>query len=263
MLRLAKSLNMTFFLIGHVTKSGAIAGPRLLEHMVDTVLYFEGDRHQSYRILRAVKNRFGSTNEIGVFEMASQGLREVPNPSEIFLAQRDREATGSVVVGSLEGTRPLLVELQALVSRSTYSVPQRVVNGVEYGRLVMLLAVLERRNGLRLSNQDIFVNAAGGIRMSGPDADLGIVAAVVSSCRNRPVDPGAVVAGEVGLGGEVRAIPAPDKRIKEAEKLGFQRCLIPAANMAGLRRKGPLQVVGVKTVQEALEHLLRAPREKR
>jgi DNA repair protein RadA/Sms len=250
-LRLAKSLNIAFFLIGHVTKSGAIAGPMLLEHMVDTVLYFEGDRHHAYRILRAVKNRFGSTNEIGVFEMGPRGLAEVPNPSKIFLAQRETSASGSVVVGTL-------VELQALVSRSNYNVPQRVVTGAEYGRLVMLLAVLEKRCGLRLGTQDVFVNAAGGIRVGGPDADLGIVTAIASSYRDRPADPDAVVIGEVGLGGEVRAVSHLEKRIKEAEKLGFQRCVVPHANSPGLKGGRDMEVVGVKSVQEALDLLLKA-----
>jgi len=257
-MRLAKSRNVAFFLIGHVTKSGAIAGPRLLEHMVDTVLYFEGDRHHAFRILRAVKNRFGPTNEIGVFEMSPRGLAEVSNPSKIFLAQRGERLAGSVVVGSLEGTRPLLVELQALVSRSNYSMPQRVVTGVEYGRLVMLLAVLEKKYGMRLGTQDVFVNAVGGIKVDEPAADLGIVAAIASSYRDKPANPDTVVIGEVGLGGEVRAVSQPEKRIKEAQKLGFKRCLISAGNLSGLAKKVSLEIVGVKTVQQALESLLEA-----
>jgi DNA repair protein RadA/Sms len=224
--------------------------------MVDTVLYFEGDRHQAFRILRAVKNRFGPTNEIGVFEMGPRGLTEVSNPSKIFLAQRGERIAGSVVVGALEGTRPLLVELQALVSRSNYSMPQRVVTGVEYQRLVMLLAVLEKKHSMRLGTQDVFVNAAGGIRVEEPAADLGIVTAIVSSYRDRPADPQAVIIGEVGLGGEVRAISHPEKRIKEAQKLGFQRCIISQGNLSGIAPAGSLEVVGVKTVREALHHLL-------
>ena len=258
LLRLAKSQDVAFFLIGHVTKSGAIAGPRLLEHMVDTVLYFEGDRHHAYRILRAVKNRFGPTNEIGIFEMGSRGLVEVSNPSEIFLAQRGENVAGSVVVGSLEGTRPLLVELQALVSRSNYSMPQRVVTGVEYGRLVMLLAVLEKKCGLRLGSQDVFVNAAGGIRVDEPAADLGIVTAIASSFRDRPVNTGTVVIGEVGLGGEVRAVSHSEKRVREAQKLGFKRCVISQGNISGFSRGISMEVVGVKTIREALDRLLKA-----
>jgi DNA repair protein RadA/Sms len=255
-MRLAKSLNITFFIVGHVTKSGAIAGPRLLEHMVDTVLYFEGDQHHAYRILRAVKNRFGSTDEIGVFEMNASGLREVQNPSEVFLSQRGEGTAGSVVVGSLEGTRPLLVEVQALVSHSNYNVPQRVVTGVEYGRLVMLLAVLERRYKIRVGTQDVFVNAAGGIRLNGPAADLGMAVAIVSSYKNRPADPQSMVMGEVGLGGEVRPIRMAQKGIKEAEKLGFSRCIVPAANISGTNGKVNIQVVGVKDVGQALDQLL-------
>ena len=258
LLRLAKSRDVAFFLIGHVTKSGAIAGPRLLEHMVDTVLYFEGDRHHAYRILRAVKNRFGTTNEIGIFEMGPRGLVEVSNPSEIFLAQRGENVSGSVVVGSLEGTRPLLVEIQALVSRSNYSMPQRVVTGVEYGRLVMLLAVLEKKCGLRLGSQDVFVNAAGGIRVDEPAADLGIVTAIASSFRDRPVNTGTVVIGEVGLGGEVRAVNHSEKRVREAQKLGFKRCVISQGNISGLNRGISMEVVGVKTIREALDQLLKA-----
>lgn len=257
-LRLAKSRDIAFFLIGHVTKSGAIAGPRLLEHMVDTVLYFEGDRHQAFRVLRAVKNRFGPTNEIGVFEMGPKGLMEVSNPSEIFLAQRGERVSGSVVVSSLEGTRPLLVELQALVSRSNYSMPQRVVTGVDYQRLVMLLAVLEKKHGLRLGTQDVFVNAAGGIKVDEPAADLGIITAIASSYRDRTVSSDTVIVGEVGLSGEVRAVSHADERVREAQKLGFRRCVISAGNVSALSKGISLQVTGVKTVRQALEHLLKS-----
>ena len=255
-MRLAKSLHITFFLIGHVTKSGAIAGPRLLEHMVDTVLYFEGDRHHAYRILRAVKNRFGSTDEIGVFEMTPAGLMEVTNPSEIFLSHLGKASSGSVVVGSVEGTRPLLVEVQALVSASNYGVPQRVVSGVEHGRLVMLLAVLEKRYGLRLGSQDVFINAAGGIRLNGPSVDLGMAVAIVSSYRDRPVTPKTMVAGEVGLGGEVRPVRLLQKRIREAEKLGFDRCIVPRANLGKSGDQRTIEVVGVEDVGQALDQLL-------
>jgi len=255
-MRLANSMHITFFLIGHVTKSGAIAGPRLLEHMVDTVLYFEGDRHHAYRILRAVKNRFGSTDEIGVFEMSPTGLLEVANPSEIFLSHRGQASSGSVVVGSVEGTRPLLVEVQALVSASNYGVPQRVVSGVEHGRLVMLLAVLEKRYGLRLGTQDVFVNAAGGIRLNGPSVDLGMAVAVVSSYKDRPVQPRTVVVGEVGLGGEVRPVRLLQKRIREAEKLGFERCIVPQANLGKEKQKRSIEVIGVEDLGQALDQLL-------
>ncbi len=258
LLRLAKSQNVSFFLIGHVTKAGAIAGPRLLEHMVDTVLYFEGDRHHAFRILRAVKNRFGPTNEIGVFEMGSKGLVQVSNPSKIFLAHRGERIAGSVVVGSLEGTRPLLVELQALVSKSNYQMPQRVVSGVEHQRLVMLLAVLEKKLGLRMGNQDVFVNVAGGIRVDEPAADLGTVTAIVSSYRDRTADPEAVVIGEIGLGGEVRPVSHLDKRLKEAQKLGFKRCVVSAGNLPHGAQGISLNVVGVRTVSEALDQLLQA-----
>jgi DNA repair protein RadA/Sms len=267
-MRLAKSLDITFFLIGHVTKSGAIAGPRLLEHMVDTVLYFEGDQHHAYRVLRAVKNRFGSTDEIGVFEMSAGGLREVRNPSEIFLSHREETSPGSAVVASMEGTRSLLVEVQALVSRSSYGVPQRVVSGLEHGRLVMLLAVLERRYRLRLGTQDVFLNAAGGIRLSGPAVDLGMAVAIVSSYRNRPVDSKTVVVGEVGLGGEVRPVRLIPQRIRESQKLGFTRCVVPAVNVAGQSDQNSIDqstinqrsisVVGVRDVGEALDELLGA-----
>ena len=255
-MRLAKSLHITFFLIGHVTKSGAIAGPRLLEHMVDTVLYFEGDRHHAYRILRAVKNRFGSTDEIGVFEMSPMGLQEVANPSEIFLSHRGQACSGSVVVGSVEGTRPLLVEVQALVSTSNYGVPQRVVSGVEHGRLVMLLAVLEKRYGLRLGSQDVFVNAAGGIRLNGPDVDLGMAAAIVSSYKDRPAHPKTMVVGEVGLGGEVRPVRLLQKRVREAEKLGFERCVVPRTNLGEQDERRSSEVIGVEDVGQALDQLL-------
>jgi len=262
-MRLAKSLHITFFLIGHVTKSGAIAGPRLLEHMVDTVLYFEGDRHHTYRILRAVKNRFGSTDEIGVFEMSSAGLLEVANPSEIFLSHRGEAASGSVVVGSVEGTRPLLVEVQALVSGSNYGVPQRVVSGLEHSRLVMLLAVLEKRYGLRLGTQDVFLNAAGGIRLNGPSVDLGMAAAIVSSYRDRPVEYTTMVVGEVGLGGEIRPVRLIQKRIREAQKLGFTRCIVPLANVTEGAGETSIRVVGVRDVSEALDEMLGSWRRKR
>lgn len=252
---LAKGEGTPIFLIGHVTKEGVIAGPKVLEHMVDTVLYFEGERHHSYRILRAVKNRFGSTNEIGVFEMGEAGLTEVGNPSEMFLAERTGDVSGSMVVCSLEGTRPLLIELQALVSPTSYGFPQRVANGIDQRRLALLLAVLEKRVGLRLGDQDVFVNVAGGVRIEEPAVDLGTVVAIASSLRDLPADPQAVAIGEVGLGGEVRAVSQIERRVKETQKLGFKRCVLPAHNLKGLSTE-EVEIVGVRKVEEALEVLL-------
>ncbi len=249
----AKRSGVPVFIIGHVTKEGAIAGPRLLEHIVDTVLYFEGDRGHTYRILRAVKNRFGSTNEIGVFEMKDTGLQEVANPSELFLAERPAKSTGSVVVSSLEGSRPILVELQALVSHTGYSIPKRMANGVELNRVILLLAVMEKRLGLHLSGQDVYVNVVGGIRIDEPAIDLGIVAAVTSSLRERPIDHGTVVLGELGLGGEVRAINQADLRIREAAKMGFRRCLLPDRNLAKVDPVEGMELVGIRELGEALD----------
>ena len=255
-MHLAKSENTSVLLIGHVTKEGAIAGPRVLEHIVDTVLYFEGERHHTFRILRAVKNRFGSTNEIGVFEMHERGLREVANPSELFLAERPEHVSGSVVVCSLEGTRPLLVELQALVSSTKYGVPQRVAAGVDQRRLSLLLAVLEKRVGLRLGNQDVYVNVAGGVRIEEPAVDLGTVVSVASSYQDIPVDSKTVVFGEVGLGGEVRAVNQIGKRLGEASKLGFSRCICSEKNLKGIENRNSIEVTGVGTVSEALDIVL-------
>jgi len=249
----AKRSGVPVFIIGHVTKEGAIAGPRLLEHIVDTVLYFEGDKGHAYRILRAVKNRFGSTNEIGVFEMKDTGLDEVSNPSELFLAERPEKSTGSVVVSSLEGSRPILVELQALVSATGYSLPKRMANGVELNRVSLLLAVMEKRFGLHLSGQDVYVNVVGGISIDEPAIDLGIVTAVTSSLRERPVDHRTVLLGEVGLGGEVRAVSQAELRIREAAKMGFRRCLLPERNLAKLDPIQGMEVVGVREVGEALD----------
>jgi len=251
----AKRSGVPVFIIGHVTKEGAIAGPRLLEHIVDTVLYFEGDKGHTYRILRAVKNRFGSTNEIGVFEMKDVGLEEVGNPSELFLAERPEQSTGSVVVSSLEGTRPILVELQALVTATGYSMPKRMANGVEQNRVALLLAVMEKRFGLHLSGQDVYVNVVGGMTIDEPAIDLGIVAAVTSSLRERPIDHRMIVLGEVGLGGEVRAISQAELRIREAAKMGFQRCALPERNVPKLEPIGGMELVGVRDVGEALDIL--------
>ncbi len=253
---LAKRSGVPVFIIGHVTKEGAIAGPRLLEHIVDTVLYFEGDKGHRYRILRAVKNRFGSTNEIGVFEMKESGLEEVTNPSAVFLAERPRQSTGSVVVSSVEGTRPILVELQALVSSTGYAMPKRMANGVELNRVALLLAVLEKRLGLHLSGQDVYVNVVGGMHIDEPAIDLGIAAAVTSSLRDSPVDTSTVMFGEVGLGGEVRAVSQVEMRLKEAAKLGFRRCLLPEGNLAKLEPTASIELVGVREVGEALDAVL-------
>ncbi|MBI4621450.1 MAG: DNA repair protein RadA [Desulfobacterales bacterium] len=250
---MAKKTGVSTFLIGHVTKEGAIAGPRVLEHMVDTVLYFEGDRGHPYRILRAVKNRYGSTNEIGVFEMKDSGLEEVLNPSELFLSERPINVPGSVVVSSVEGSRPILVELQALVSPTSLAVPRRTTIGVDHNRVSLLVAVLEKKVGMSLVNQDVFLNVAGGVRIDEPAVDLGIVLAVASSYMDRPVDPKTVVFGEVGLGGEIRGISQGGIRIKEAAKLGFTRCILPDSNKKTFQGKKDIKLVGVKSVEEALE----------
>ena len=254
-IKLAKTTNVSVFLVGHVTKDGAIAGPRTLEHIVDTVLYFEGERHQTYRILRAVKNRFGSTNEIGIFEMQEKGLIEVKNPSELFLAERPADVSGSVVACSIEGTRPLLVELQALVTPANYGMPQRVSTGIESKRVALLLAVLEKRAGMHLGTQDVFVNVAGGIRLDEPSVDLGVAAAVASSLRDVSVGQKDVVIGEVGLGGEVRGVGQIEKRLGEAQKLGFSRCVISNRNLKGLGQIEGMEIIGVNGIYEALEAL--------
>jgi len=253
---ISKSTNVSTFLIGHVTKEGAIAGPRVLEHIVDTVLYFEGDRGHPYRILRAVKNRFGSTNEIGVFEMKDGGLEEVANPSELFLAERPLNVPGSVVISSLEGTRPILVELQALVTSTSYGMPRRTAIGVDANRVSLLVAVLEKKVGMTLANQDIFVNAAGGVRVDEPAVDLGIVSSVASSFLDKPIPSKTMVIGEVGLAGEVRGIHQAEIRLREAAKLGFRRCLLPETNHRRVTGDfGDMEIVGVRSVEETLEIL--------
>jgi DNA repair protein RadA/Sms len=248
----AKLSGTAAFLIGHVTKDGSIAGPKVLEHMVDTVLYFEGERGHSFRILRTIKNRFGSTNEIGVFEMTGKGLMEVPNPSGIFLAERPKAAAGSAVVASLEGSRPVLLEVQALVSSSGFGNPRRTAIGVDAGRVALLVAVLEKIEGLQLKGQDIFVNVAGGIKINEPAADLGVIAAINSSFRNSPIDHETVVIGEVGLAGEIRAVMGIETRIKEAQKMGFRRAIVPKSN---LKTKFPskLEIFGASSVEECLK----------
>jgi len=255
LMTLAKGLGIATFLVGHVTKEGALAGPRVLEHLVDTVLYFEGERHHAYRVLRAVKNRFGSTNEIGVFEMAEGGLVEVKNPSSFFLAERPVEAPGSVVVSSLEGTRPVLLELQALVAHAAIGTPRRTVLGADYNRVCLLLAVLEKRAGVPLGSQDVFVNVAGGGRVTEPAVDLGIVVAVASSYMDRAVPGDVLVVGEVGLTGEVRAVAGLELRLREAAALGFRRAIVPRSNVLE-PTKVSLDVHGVATVGDALAALL-------
>ena len=253
LIRIAKSTNTPVFIVGHVTKEGAIAGPRVLEHMVDTVLYFEGDRHQSYRILRAVKNRFGSTDELGIFEMHEDGLLEVANPSELLLSERPASgAPGSVVTAAIEGTRPLLVEVQALAAQSHFAAPRRMVTSVDYNRTMLILAVLEKRVGLGLANQYVYVNVAGGVRIVEPAADLAIAVAVASNLKEMPVDLKTIVIGEVGLAGEVRGASQMEKRIKEASRLGFERAIVPAR---GVRKTGKpgIQIVGVESVYRAVE----------
>ncbi len=254
---LAKKKELPIFIVGHVTKEGAIAGPRILEHMVDTVLYFEGEEHYAYRVLRAVKNRFGSTDEIGIFQMQEKGLIEVLNPSEMFLAERPEGVPGSVVTSSIEGTRSLLVEVQALLNPANFGMPQRRATGVDYNRVSLLLAVLEKRAGLPLRNQDVFVNVAGGVKVEEPAVDLGIVGAIASSFKNIPADPETVVVGEVGLAGEVRGVSQIEKRVREASKLGFKRILIPEANLKGLDKPGKIEIKGVRRVDETLQSLLK------
>ncbi|MCJ7507777.1 MAG: DNA repair protein RadA [candidate division Zixibacteria bacterium] len=251
----AKTSGSSFFLIGHVTKEGAIAGPKILEHMVDTVLYFEGEKSHTYRLLRSVKNRFGSTNELGIFQMMEKGLVEVENPSRAFLSERRKDSPGSVVICSIEGTRPLLLELQALVTPSTFGMPQRVCSGVDYKRVSLLLAVLEKMGGVGLSKYDVFVNLAGGVRIEEPALDLGIITAIASSYRDMPIDPEAVVIGEVGLSGEIRTVDQRERRIKEAEKLGFKRCILSQGNLKEIENKFSIQVIGVKEINETFKKL--------
>lgn len=251
-MQLAKGLGITIFIVGHVTKEGTVAGPRVLEHMVDTVLYFEGDRHASYRILRGVKNRFGSTNEIGVFEMRQNGLVEVENPSEYMLSGKPENASGSVVACSIEGTRPLLIEIQALVCDTNFGMPRRTATGTDYNRVNLLMAVLEKRIGLHLANCDAYVNIAGGIRMNEPAIDLGIVMAIVSSYKNRPVDERMIVFGEVGLSGEVRAVNMPEQRVAEAKKLGFETCVVPEVSLDMVKGIKGIKIIGVKTINDAM-----------
>ena len=255
LLQIAKGLQITVFIVGHVTKDGNIAGPRILEHMVDTVLYFEGDGHASYRILRSVKNRFGSTNEIGVFEMIESGLKEVNNPSEYMLSGRPENASGSAVTCSANGTRPILLEIQALVTRSNFGMPRRTAAGTDYNRVNLLMAVLEKRLGMRLSECDAYVNIAGGIKVNEPALDLGIVMALVSSYKDKAVDKDTIVFGEIGLSGEVRAVNLAEKRVMEARKLGFKKCILPMVSFANLKNVEGMELIGVRNVKEAIDIL--------
>lgn len=255
LLQIAKGLGVSIFIVGHVTKDGNVAGPRVLEHMVDTVLYFEGDRHASYRILRGVKNRFGSTNEIGVFEMREEGLVEVENPSEFMLAGRPEGASGSVVACSMEGTRPILIEIQALVCASNFGMPRRTAAGTDYNRVNLLMAVLEKRLGLHLSASDAYVNIAGGIRMNEPAVDLGILLAVVSSYKDIVIDDKVLVFGEVGLSGEVRAVSMAEQRVQEAKKLGFTTVILPAACMKSVGQETEITLIPVENIRDAVRFL--------
>ena len=254
-MRMCKAQQITTIIIGHVTKEGNIAGPRVLEHMVDTVLYLEGERYNTYRILRAVKNRFGSTNEIGMFEMREEGMCEVTNPSDILITEREDNPSGSCILASVEGTRPILVEVQALTSQTVFGLPKRTANGFDYNRLAVLIAVLEKKAGLSLGNQDVYLNIAGGMKISEPAADLGIIATVASSYKNVPIPQSTVVMGEVGLTGEVRRINLIEKRLKEAEKLGFKACIIPENNKKVLKDNYKLDIIGVKSIGDMLRIL--------
>ncbi len=252
----AKKSQIPVFIVGHVTKEGTIAGPRVLEHIVDTVLYFEGDRGHSYRILRTIKNRFGSTNEIGIFEMSDAGLREVDNPSELFLSERPHNVSGSTVVASLEGTRPLMVEIQALVSQTNFGMPRRTSIGVDFNRVNLLIAVLEKRAGMHLGGMDVFINVVGGLKIVEPAVDLGIIATIASSTREISIKPDTFVFGEIGLSGEVRAVARAEARLKEAAKIGFKRAVIPAGNTLKIANMEGLQVIGIRDVEEFLEAIL-------
>ena len=257
LMQIAKGLGISIFIVGHVTKEGVVAGPRVLEHMVDTVLYFEGDRHAAYRILRGVKNRFGSTNEIGVFEMRGDGLTEVENPSEFMLSGKPEGASGSVVACSMEGTRPILLEIQALVCHSNFGMPRRTAAGTDFNRVNLLMAVLEKRLGLSLGNCDAYINIAGGIRMNEPAIDLGLVLAIVSSYKDRPIDEKTICFGEVGLSGEVRAVSMAEQRVLEAKKLGFKTCILPEVCRESLKEIKGIGLVGVRTVKDAMDYVMR------
>lgn len=254
-MQLAKGLAISIFIVGHVTKEGVVAGPRVLEHMVDTVLYFEGDRHASYRILRGVKNRFGSTNEIGVFEMRENGLMEVKNPSEFMLSGKPEDASGSVIACSIEGTRPIMIEIQALVCRTNFGIPRRTAAGTDGNRVNLLMAVLEKRAGLQINDCDAYLNIAGGIKINEPALDLGIIMAIVSSYKNRIIDSKTIVFGEVGLSGEVRSVSMAEQRIFEAAKLGFEVCIMPKTSLEGIKVPKGIKLIGVRNIAEAISYI--------
>ena len=254
-MRICKGHGITTIIIGHVTKDGNIAGPRVLEHMVDTVLYLEGERYFSYRVLRSVKNRFGSTNEVGMFEMRNEGMVEIKNPSQVLISDREDNPPGSIIVASMEGTRPLLIELQALTTPSVYGLPRRAANGIDYNRLTMLIAVLEKKSGIPLGAQDVYLNVVSGIRLVEPAVDLGTVLVVASSFRNFEISKDLVAIGEVGLTGEIRAVNMIDKRIKEAEKMGFKTCIIPESNKKLLKENYKIDIIGVRTINEAMKKI--------
>jgi len=258
LVRVAKSMGIPVFLIGHVTKEGSIAGPRVLEHVVDTVLYFEGERHKQFRILRATKNRFGSTNEIGIFEMREQGLKEVTNPSEIFLSERSESSSGSVITAAIEGTRPILVEVQSLASPSALQIPRRTTTGLDYNRASIIIAVLERRVGLKLGSRDIYINVAGGVKINEPAADLPLAVSIASCYKDKAVDPKIVFVGEVGLGGEVRSVSHVIARIKEASKLGFKKIIIPRGNLKETSKLKGIEIEGVSDLSQALKAALKS-----
>ena len=255
LMQLAKGLGISIFIVGHVTKEGTVAGPRVLEHMVDTVLYLEGERYFSYRILRGVKNRFGSTNEIGMFEMKEEGMCEILNPSEILISEREDNPAGSCIICSMEGTRPMLIEIQSLTAQSVFGYPKRTANGFDYNRLAVLIAVLEKRAGFHLGEQDVYLNVVGGIKINEPAVDLGVVLCTCSSFKNISIPKDVVVMGEVGLTGEVRRINMIEKRLKEAEKLGFKTCIIPESNKKVLKDKFKLDIIGVKNINEAMKKI--------
>ena len=257
LMQIAKGMGISIFLVGHVTKEGVVAGPRVLEHMVDTVLYFEGDRYASYRILRGVKNRFGSTNEIGVFEMRQSGLREVTNPSEYMLDGKPENASGSIVACSMEGSRPILIEIQALVCHTNLPMPRRTTAGTDFNRVNLLLAVLEKRAGMQMSACDVYVNIAGGIRMTEPAIDLGLILALVSSYKDIAIDEKTIAFGEVGLSGEIRSVNMAQQRVQEAKKLGFETVLMPKVSMKALQKVEGIRIIGLETVRDAMQYLMR------
>lgn len=254
LVRIAKATGIPVFIVGHVTKEGTVAGPRVLEHIVDTVLYFEGEQHRQYRLLRATKNRFGSTNEVGIFEMKDRGLIEVANPSEVFLSERPKDASGSVVTAAIEGTRPLLVEIQALVSPTKMTYPVRKATGADYNRVAIIIAVLERQSGLKLSLSDVYVNAAGGVRVAEPAVDLPIALAIASCYNNKPIDSQTLAIGEIGLAGEIRSVNQIEQRVKEAEKLGFKTIVLPKANLKEIK-KSKIELCGISSLKDAIAFL--------